>query len=101
MDIEHVRRELRDADCVLERREIVEDDARPDLEGIDIEEKGRRESYRCEDLAVGAEGEVLEAAAVVGEDPGYGRFWGGCWWDVAWDRLRWYRRGDARAGWGC
>lgn len=101
MNIEHIGSELCDADCVLERCEIVEDDAWPDLEGIDVEEEGRGKSDCCEDLAVGAEGEVFEAAAVVGEDPGYGRFWGCCWWDVGWDRLRWYRRGDSRAGRSC
>lgn len=76
----------------------MEDNARPDLEGVDIEVERRGESYCGEDLAIGAEGEVLEAAAVVREDPGYGRFWGGYWWNVGFDRLRWYHRGNGGAG---
>ena len=65
----------------------MEHNGRADGKGIDVEEEGLVEGYCREDLAVGADGEVLEAAGIVGEDLCYVRFLGGCGGGVGADWL--------------
>ena len=50
----------------------MEYDAWSDGEGVDVEEKARRGRDRCEELAVGAKGEVFEYPAAVLKDSHYG-----------------------------